>query len=89
MPALLPTWEIAAPDAPPIYVSAANWLIALGEALQHLGGLDGLSRLACEKLRDGTVLVHDFWSGQRYTVRPAAMPEEARPRPAYAAPLHA
>ena len=53
-----------------VTVEAGNWLVALGNGLEALGGLDGLDRLACEVLGNGTVLARDVRSGTAMVVRP-------------------
>jgi hypothetical protein len=52
-----------------VYVVAANWLAALGLALDALRG--GLPRggLAVEHLPNGTVLARDLGSGERWILR--------------------
>lgn len=53
-----------------VEVRAANWLIALGEGLALLGVVDGLDRVACEVLMNGTTLVRDVRRGHGYIVQP-------------------
>jgi hypothetical protein len=51
-------------------IEASNWLVALGEGLGKLGLVDELSRLACEALPNGRILVRDVVSGNGYAVIP-------------------
>lgn len=53
-----------------VEVEGSNWLVALGEGLGRLGVVDGLDRIACEVLRNGTILVRDVRRGAGYVVQP-------------------
>ena len=55
-------------------VEASSWLSALGQALDALDLVEGLERLACEVLPNGTVLARDGRSGQGFVVEPLRAP---------------
>jgi hypothetical protein len=63
-------------------VSASNWVTALGLGLQHYEVVDGLERLACEVLPNGTVIARDIATGAGFIVREAeeAVAEAERPQ---------
>ena len=61
---------ITARGEDPITVEAPHWLGALGDGLTLLAQLDGLDRLACEVLRNGTVIARDVRNGNAYVVKP-------------------
>lgn len=52
-----------------VEVVAPNWIAALGHGLQQLGKAEGLERLACEVLPNGTVIARDIQSGTGYVVQ--------------------
>lgn len=49
-------------------VTAENWLSALGAGLGRMGVVQDLSRIACETLPNGRILVRDVKSGAGYVV---------------------
>ncbi len=49
-------------------VQAENWLTALGHGLGRMGVVQDLSRIACETLPNGHILVRDVRSGAGYAV---------------------
>lgn len=49
-------------------VSAENWLAALGIGLGHMGMVQNLTRIACETLPNGRILVRDVQTGLGYAV---------------------
>ncbi len=49
-------------------VQAENWLAALGVGLGRLGVVQDLTRIACETLPNGHILVRDVKSGAGYAV---------------------
>lgn len=51
-------------------VDGANWLFALGTALERWGGVDRVERLVVEVQRNGTVIAMDVTSGRRWIVAP-------------------
>jgi hypothetical protein len=55
---------------PPVEVGAASWLSALASALDAAGLVDGVERLACELLPNGSVLARDGRTGQGFVVEP-------------------
>jgi hypothetical protein len=57
-----------------LVVEAPSWLSALGHALDTLAVVEGLERLACEVLPNGTVLARDGRSGQGFVVEPLRGP---------------
>lgn len=58
-------------------VEANNWITALGLAIEKLGGVDGIERLACEVLGNGTVIARDAATGAGFVVQATV---EAVPR---------
>ncbi len=62
----------------PVEVEAGNWMVALGLGLDALGLDAAVERLACEVLRNGTVIARDPRAGRSFIVQPA----EAGPAPA-------
>lgn len=68
------TFRISSRQLGAVEVRAENWLIALGEGLAQLGVVDGLDRIACEVLMNGTTLVRDVRRGGTYIVQPLAEP---------------
>lgn len=63
-------WSVGARGLEPVEVTAASWISALGLALEGLGKIDGIDRLACEVLPNGTVIVREA-SGAGYIVQAA------------------
>lgn len=60
-------------------VSAANWLIALGVAMEQLCLSTRIERLACEVLRNGQILVQDARLGEGFVVQPMGQIEPELP----------
>lgn len=77
----MPAFRIVAPDRATFVVDAPNWLMALGQGVEQVGG--DLARLACEQLMNGTVLARDPKSGSTWVVKPlnAAAEMQAEPEP--------
>lgn len=63
-------WSVGARGVTPIEVEAHSWLSALAQALERMGKVDGIERLACEVLPNGTVIVREA-SGAGYIVQHA------------------
>jgi len=55
---------------PPVTIDAPNWIVAMGQGIQKLGGDTAIDRLACEMLPNGTVIARDVRSGVGYVVLP-------------------
>ena len=49
-------------------MEAPNWMAALGLGLQELGLMQDMSRIACESLPNGTVIVRNISTGQGFVV---------------------
>ena len=62
-------------------LQANNWLIALGLGLEQYGRVDGIERLACEDLGNGTVIARDIQSGAGFIVSRSHAPKPAPPPP--------
>ena len=60
-------------------VDAGNWLTALGIGLDQLGVVNGLDRLACEVLPNGTVIARDARTGSGYVVQPTGNDDDHAP----------
>ena len=56
---------------PPVTIDAPNWIVAMGQGIQELGGDTAIDRLACEMLPNGTVIARDVRSGVGYVVLPS------------------
>ena len=52
-----------------VEVDAPNWVAALGLGLDQLGKADGIERLACEVLPNGSVIARDVQSGMGYIIQ--------------------
>jgi len=63
------TYEIAVEGDLVLRLQGANWMIALGSALESLGWVHDIDRMAMERLPNGTVLVSDMTNRVRYTIR--------------------
>lgn len=63
-------WEVSARTLPTVVVTAPNWMAAIGMAMDIHGLSDGMERVACERLRNGTIIINDLSSGRRITIRP-------------------
>ena len=71
-------WEISARTLPTIVVEAPNWMIAVGLAMERLGVLGGMERVACERLPNGQIIINDISTGLRLTACPVLVgPQEA------------
>ncbi len=68
-------YRITSLQAGNIDVQADNWLSALALGLGKLGAVADLSRLACETLANGRILVRDVRTGVGYAVIPLAWDE--------------
>lgn len=79
------TFTVSSRGRDPVQVEGPNWLVALGEGLARYGAADGLARLACEVLPNGTVIARDISSGTGWVVQTLdddgeEDPPEAQPR---------
>ncbi len=63
------TFEIAVEGDLVLRINGANWMLALGTALESLGWIGDIDRMAIERLPNGTVLVSDMTNRVRYTIR--------------------
>ncbi len=75
----MPAFRIVAPDRATFVVDAPNWLMALGQGVEQVGG--DLARLACEQLMNGTVLARDPKSGSTWVVKPLNATAEVQTDP--------
>lgn len=73
----MPPFRVSSRIHGSVDVEAANWLVAMGLGLDHLGVGASPDRLACERLLNGTVLVRDVRSGEGYSVQPLDGPAPA------------
>lgn len=64
-------YDVAARGVASVRVDADSWLSALGLALEEIGRVDDLKRLACEVLPNGTVIARDVSTGIGYVVQRA------------------
>jgi putative methionine-R-sulfoxide reductase with GAF domain len=62
-------WSVSSRGLPTVEVRAPNWIIALGQGLEQLGKAQGVERLACEMLQNGTVIARDIASGTGFVVQ--------------------
>lgn len=67
---MLAKFLVSAGGGAPTLVEAANWLTALGNGLDELGVVARIDRLACEVLRNGTVVARDVRTGKGFVVQP-------------------
>ncbi len=67
----LKRFAVSSRGRPSVEVRASNWVTALGLGLEHYGAADGIERLACEVLPNGTVIARDISSGNGFIVREA------------------
>ena len=79
-------YRVSARNRPAHEVEAANWLLALGHALDASGDVPALDRLAIEVLPNGQVLARDARTGQGWVVE-AAQPGGVTPGPDADAPF--
>lgn len=63
------TFSISSRGLPTVTVQAENWLVALGKALGELDAFEGLDRLACEALPNGSIIARNVTSGAGYVVQ--------------------
>jgi GAF domain-containing protein len=70
-------WSVGARGQPPVQIEANSWLVALGLGLERLDESDGIERLACEVLQNGTVIVRDISNGNSYVVQPFGVEEQS------------
>ena len=73
---------VSAQGNPATPIEAANWLAALGVALDQIGNLGAINRLACEVLPNGTVIARDARTGEGFVVQPVFGNEGFEPPPA-------
>jgi len=66
----MPVFRISSRTHGSVDVPASNWLVALGEGLERLGGVANMDRIACESLPNGTILVRDVRTGAGFIVQP-------------------
>lgn len=66
----MPGFRISSRTHGSVDVPASNWLVALGEGLERLGGVANMDRIACESLPNGTILVRDVRTGAGFVVQP-------------------
>ncbi len=64
-----------------VEVRASNWVAALGLGLAHYDAVEGLDRLACEVLPNGTVIARDIGTGAGFIVQEASQPVEEAEQP--------
>lgn len=62
-------------------VQADNWLAALGVGLGRLGVVDDLTRIACETLPNGNILVRDARTGAGFSVGSIAYEDAVEDEP--------
>ncbi|MCB9675023.1 MAG: GAF domain-containing protein [Alphaproteobacteria bacterium] len=62
------TFSISSRGLQAVEVEAPNWIAALGLGLEALQRADGLERLACEVLPNGTVIARDVQTGTGFVV---------------------
>lgn len=63
------SFSVSARGLGSVQVRGPNWISALGEGLEELGRAEGLERLACEVLPNGTVIARDIGTGTGYIVQ--------------------
>ncbi|MED5371702.1 MAG: GAF domain-containing protein [Myxococcota bacterium] len=68
----MPLFSVTRRGQPSVTVNAANWIVAMGEAIPKLAGDVAIDRLACEMLVNGTVIARDVRSGVGYVILPLA-----------------
>lgn len=66
----MPLFTVMRRGEPPVTIDAPNWIVAMGQGIQQLGGDTAIDRLACEMLPNGTVIARDVRSGIGYVVLP-------------------
>lgn len=69
-------WSVGARGQAPVQIEANSWLVALGLGLERLDEADGIERLACEVLQNGTVIVRDISNGNSFVVQPFGVEAE-------------
>ncbi len=65
----MPRFIISTSNRPSVTLEAPNWLMAMGAGIARLGDADGIERLACETLPNGTVIARDARRGTAYIIR--------------------
>ncbi len=75
----MPLFTVMRRGDPPVTIEAPNWIVAMGNGIQALGGDTAIDRLACEMLPNGTVIARDVRSGTGYVVQPRSSPPEETP----------
>lgn len=68
----MPLFTVMRRGEPPVTIDAPNWIVAMGNGIQALGGDTAIDRLACEMLANGTVIARDVRSGIGYVVLPVS-----------------
>ena len=66
----MPLFTVMRRGEPPVTIDAPNWIVAMGQGIQQLGGDTAIDRLACEMLPNGTVIARDVRTGVGYVVLP-------------------
>ena len=62
-------FRVSGQHLPPLTVTATDWMSALGAALNRIGQLGSISRMACERMSNGDVIVNDLTNRRRYVVQ--------------------
>ncbi|MCP4808128.1 MAG: GAF domain-containing protein [Proteobacteria bacterium] len=75
----MPLFTVMRRGEPPVTIDAPNWIVAMGNGIQALGGDVAIDRLACEMLPNGTVIARDVRSGIGYVVLPSGAPPSPPP----------
>jgi GAF domain-containing protein len=75
------SWSVTARGLAAVQVQGRNWIVALGRGLEELGKAEGLARLACEVLPNGTVIARDIATGTGYIVQGVGVVEEEAAAP--------
>lgn len=75
------SWSVTARGLAAVQVQGRNWIVALGRGLEQLGRAEGLARLACEVLPNGTVIARDIATGTGYIVQGVDLAETPAPEP--------
>ncbi|MDG1479033.1 MAG: hypothetical protein P8R54_05545 [Myxococcota bacterium] len=68
-------WRISSPDTAPVTLRATDWISALGAALHQLGRSQHINRMACERLRNGDLIINDLTHDSRYVVQHLSIAE--------------
>jgi hypothetical protein len=62
-------FRISSQHHPPIFLTATDWMTAIGTALHRLGRVGGIRRLACEQVGNGDIIVNDLTNRLRYVIQ--------------------